>query len=430
MTDQTEQTEQTDNSNDIENENLSESNPNEKTIDTASEEKYLEALPIKRSGGLTVLGILSLISGISQVPSIIAMCFTLADVFTSGNIANYTSVTQILTIISVVSNSGTTIGFIILGIRLIRQNRVRARHIAQLIIILLTIDLLCSLMLTGATIDLAGYLIVTIVLIVLLTYIDPGLSAERKEKREKRNEETREKAEKGILGLDTTGKGFISLDFFNLFWIFVIASFLGDMFETVWHMTVVDFGHYQDRAGLLFGPFSPIYGVGAIIMTILLNRFYKTNIIIIFLVSAVVGGAFEFFVSWFLQFAFGITAWNYTGTFLSIGGRTNGFFMCMWGLLGVFWIKLMLPIMIRLLDLIPWKWRYTITTVCAALMIVDAAMTLIAYDCWYSRLAGLESNTPVMQFFGQYFDNDWMSHRFQTMSIDPNNTTRTQSSSG
>ncbi len=425
MADQAGQTEQTNDLSSTENENSPESTPSKNTTDAASSEKHLEALPIKRSGGLTVLGILSLVSGISQVPSVISMCLTLADVFSSGTIANYTSVTQILTIVSVVSNSGTTIGFIILGIRLIRQNRLRARHIAQLIIILLIIDLLCSLMLTGATIDLVGYLIVTIVLVVLLTYIDPGLTAERKERRERRNEKTREKAEEGTLGLDTTGKGFISLDFFNLFWIFVIASFIGDMFETIWHMTVVDFGQYQDRAGLLFGPFSPIYGVGAIIMTILLNRFYKRNILIIFLVSAVVGGAFEFFVSWFLQFAFGITAWDYTGTFLSIDGRTNGFFMCMWGLLGVFWIKIMLPIMIRLLDLIPWKWRYTITTVCAALMIVDIAMTLIAYDCWYSRLAGINSDTPVMKFFGQYFDNDWMSHRFQTMSIDPNNTTRT-----
>ncbi len=425
MVDQPEQIEQTDDLNNPENQNSSEHTPSENTADKTSEEKYLEALPTKRSGGLIVLGILALISGISQVPSVIGMCITLADVFSSGTIANYTSVTQVLTIVSVVSNVGTTVGFILLGIRLIRQNRVQARHIGQLLIILLIIDLLCSLMLTGATIDLIGYLIVTIVLIVLLTYIDPGLTAERKERREKRIERTREKAEQGILGRDATGKGYISLDFFNLFWIFVIASFLGDMFETVWHMTVVDYGNYQDRAGLLFGPFSPIYGVGAVLMTLALNRFYKTNIIIIFLVSAVIGGAFEFFVSWFLQFAFGITAWDYTGTFLSIDGRTNGMFMCIWGLLGVFWIKLLLPIMIWILDRIPWKWRYTITTICAALMIVDAAMTLIAYDAWYSRLAGINSNTPVMQFFGDYFDNDWMANRFQSMSIDPNNTTRT-----
>ena len=43
---------------------------------------------------------------------------------------------------------------------------------------------------------------------------------------------------------------------------------LGLMIETAYHFLVVNPGHYQDRAGLLFGPFSPIYGFGAVLMTV------------------------------------------------------------------------------------------------------------------------------------------------------------------
>lgn len=155
--------------------------------------------------------------------------------------------------------------------------------------------------------------------------------------------QTREEAEEGTLGLDKTGRGYIELDFFNLFWIFVIASVAGVVIESIYHVLVVDFGHYEDRAGLLWGPFSPIYGFGAVLMTLALNRFHNAPIPVVFLVSAVIGGAFEYFVSWFMEYAFGAIAWDYTGTFLNINGRTNFMFMCMWGVLGVVWVKLALP---------------------------------------------------------------------------------------
>ena len=127
-----------------------------------------------------------------------------------------------------------------------------------------------------------------------------------------------------------------------------------------------------------------------------------------------------------MQFAFGIVAWDYTGTFLSIDGRTNGMFMAMWGCLGVVWIKLLLPWMLKLVNLIPWNLRYTVTTVCAALMIVDCAMTLIALDCWYQREAGDDmGQSALVEFFDTHFDNAYMQERFQSMSINRRSHPRT-----
>ena len=117
---------------------------------------------------------------------------------------------------------------------------------------------------------------------------------------------------------------------------FTVCCVIGLIIETVYHMVIVDPGHYQDRAGMLFGPFSPIYGCGAVLMTIFLNRFHKSNWLVIFLVAAVIGGAFEAFVSLFMQYAFGAVAWDYSNMPGSLfGGRTCLPFMACWGLLGV-----------------------------------------------------------------------------------------------
>ena len=225
----------------------------------------------------------------------------------------------------------------------------------------------------------------------------------------------------------TTGRGYITLNFFNVFWVFVICSVLGLLLEIVWHVVVVDPGVYEDRAGLLYGPFSPIYGFGAVLMTVALNRRYKSNLLVIFLVAGFIGAAFEFFVSWFMETAFGIVAWDYTGTFLSIGGRTNFMFFCMWGALGLVWVRFLLPIMLKWVNKIPWNWRYGATAVATALMLVDGVLTLAAFDCWYQRVnvtMDYEHASAIVAFCNEHYDDEYMEKRFQSMTITPESASR------
>ena len=72
----------------------------------------------------------------------------------------------------------------------------------------------------------------------------------------------------------------------------------------------------------------------------------------------------------------------------------------------------------------PWNWRYAVTTVCAALMLADAIMTLQSLDCWYERLSGNQVDTPIQSFYDRHFDNAYMEHRFQSMSIHPDDAVR------
>lgn len=311
---------------------------------------------------------------------------------------------------------------LMMGLRLLKRDYRNANWFCDALLTFVLGAVLCNLCLYGINTDLIILGAVLVFCIALDTYLDPSLAVERALGRQMhghgRGEKTRAKL-RSVLK-----KGYIDLNFFNLFWIFVIASVLGLIVETIFHLAV--FHAYQDRAGLLWGPFSPIYGFGAILMTIALNRMHDKNIILIFLVSAVVGGAFEYFVSWYLQFCFGVVAWNYTGMWLSIGGRTCGLFMGFWGLLGVTWIKILLPLMKKVIDLIPWSWRYAVTTVCAILLVFDGVMTLVTMDCWYKREAGLPVVTPIEQYCAKDFDDAYMQNRFQTMTMTPSDAMRVE----
>ncbi len=371
---------------------------------------------------LRVFGILSIVVGTAVVVPLAFFILRAFVRFALGRFETWSTVTLVVVIVNLVSAAVLIGMFVLLGVRLLRSKR---RLAAELAYAMTGVDFVVAasyVMLLGMD-WIALFLVgVALFLVTLSSYMDPSLAQERELQRRLRDMDARSQAEEGTIGRDETGRGYIALNFINLFWIFTICSVVGLGLETVYHLAL--YGEWQDRAATVFGPFSIIYGVGAVLITIALNRFYRKNPLIIFLVAAVIGGAFEFSVSWLMQMAFGITSWDYTGTFLSIGGRTNGFYMTMWGLLGLAWVKLALPRILRLINRIPWNWRYAATSLCAAVMIVDCGLTLVALDSWFNRLAGIQTNTEIERFCDDRFDDAFMEHRFQTMAIDPETAVR------
>lgn len=387
---------------------------------------------------LKVYGVLCLADGIISLPLIALLIGAVVVVMVRSpqdlSIAADPTLTVIVACISVVLSLIASVLLIRFGRALLKNDRRRAAIRSEILIVITLAQAIVNIMLDGIDPNLILPAIQMVILIVISTSLDPTLRQERDLQARLRDMQEREAAEEGMLGRDETGEGYIKLNFFNLFWVFVVCSFLGLVLETIWHMVVVDPGVYQDRAGLLFGPFSPIYGVGAGLMTVALNRFYRKSPIVIFLVSALIGGAFECAVSWFMQTAFGAVAWDYSDATLFglmpdpiaalTHGRTCTNFACIWGFLGLVWIKLLLPHLLNLINLIPWKARYSFTSICAVLMLVNCIMTLQALDCWFERESNIAPNSPVEEFYADHFDNAFMAHRFQSMTIHPETTSR------
>lgn len=216
-------------------------------------------------------------------------------------------------------------------------------------------------------------------------------------------------------GIDPGRKEYIPLNFFNLFWVFFVASMVGLGVEVLFRLLKV--GALENRAGLLWGPFSPIYGFGALLMTIALNRWWNSSKLVIVLVSALIGGAFEFAVSWWMEYSFGIVAWDYSGEPFTLAGRTDLAHCLAWGFLGLVWIRLLLPDLLELVERIPLKGRAALTVIAALFIIVDASMTLLVLDRWQEREAGQAPSGPIETYIDAHYDNAFMSERFETMTI-------------
>ncbi len=117
-------------------------------------------------------------------------------------------------------------------------------------------------------------------------------------------------------------EGALEIDYFTLFWLFVAGSVFGLVVETAFHAIV--YGGYESRAGLVWGPFSPIYGVGAVVLTVSLNRFYHSHNLIVFLIAMLLGSVMEYATSLLMEVLWGAIAWDYTGTFgASTAARTS-----------------------------------------------------------------------------------------------------------
>lgn len=379
---------------------------------------------------IKIYGVLCALSGLGSIPTIVWYFGVTLNglVSRTGTVAisDDLMLSTGLVLLGVVLSAVRALALVQFGVSLVKNERRNAAMLSYVLIAFTFVELVVQVMLQGLGTHLVSTGVQLVILIALSATVDPALRQERELQRRLRDMLDREAAREGLLGRDMTGEGYIFLNFFNLFWVFTLCSFLGLVLEEIWHMVIVEPGVWQDRAGVLFGPFSPIYGVGAVLLTIALNRFWRKNPLIIFAVSAVIGGGFEVFAGWFLQVSFGVVSWNYNHVTLFgypdpivalTAGRTCTAFSCMWGLGGLIWIKLLLPRVLALINKIPWKWRYSLTVACSVLMLVDCFMTLQSLDFWFKRASGTADDSPVATFYAENFDDTYMQQRFQSMSM-------------
>lgn len=196
------------------------------------------------------------------------------------------------------------------------------------------------------------------------------------------------------------------LSFAKLFWLFVIGSFFGTLLETVWALFAE--GHFEVRVGWVLGPFIPVYGGGAVAITLCLYKLHGKSDVIVFVASAVIGATFEYFCSYFQEKFLGSISWDYSDTPFNLDGRTNLMFALIWGFLGLLWLRNLYPFLSNLIEKIPKKAGKILTVVLCIFMAADGLLSIAAINRMHQRAAHIPPKTVVGELCDAVFTDDYM----------------------
>ena len=199
----------------------------------------------------------------------------------------------------------------------------------------------------------------------------------------------------------------------KLFWIFLIGCVVGFILEECWAFFIAH--TIELRVGLVYGPFQPIYGGGAAIITLCLYRLYRQNSAVIFIASGFIGAAFEYLCSLGQELVFGTVSWDYSDTPFNIDGRTNLMFGLIWGTLGLIWLKSLYPAISRWIEKIPKRIGGMLTIVLAAFMIFDAFISCAALIRADERSRGVPATSSFQYFLDKHLDDSYLALVYPNM---------------
>lgn len=174
--------------------------------------------------------------------------------------------------------------------------------------------------------------------------------------------------------------------FAQLFWLFLVGAFLGDVVETIFCRVTA--GVWMSRSSLVWGHFSIVWGLAIALVTALLYKDRDKQEHHIFLAGTFLGGAYEYICSVFTEIFFGKVFWDYSEMPFNLGGRINLLYCFFWGIAAVVWMKGLYPKISQLVELIRRKTGRVLTFILMIFMVLDICISVLALVRYDSRAAG------------------------------------------
>ena len=153
------------------------------------------------------------------------------------------------------------------------------------------------------------------------------------------------------------------------FLLFFFCSMLGWLMEVT--CKLFQFHRFINR-GFLIGPYCPIYGFGAVFVTLLLSGF-SDHPVAVFLLAMLVCGTLEYVTSYVMEKLFHARWWDYSQRKFNLNGRANT--LIPFGLLGLVMVYFLKPLVFGWFDALSETALYVLSGSLAALLLTDTVIS-------------------------------------------------------
>ena len=157
-----------------------------------------------------------------------------------------------------------------------------------------------------------------------------------------------------------------------LFMIFMMGCFVGWIYEEIFYFFTE--GMLRNR-GLLYGPWLPIYGVGA--LGIYALKPIKRNPVLLFTLCILITGVVEYIIGFAGIQLFGLRLWDYRGLFLNISGIICFRSVISFGIMGLAFHYFLEPIGEKLYQKTPLIIIKKVCLLLIVLLFIDCIMSFL-----------------------------------------------------
>lgn len=180
---------------------------------------------------------------------------------------------------------------------------------------------------------------------------------------------------------------------------FIIYSIIGFIIETIFG--ILTKGVLESRKSFIIGPFCSIYGLGAVIMILALQKFKKNNYTLFF-GGFLVGSIIEYVVSLIGETIFHVVWWDYSDMAFNINGRICVAFSMFWGILAIYLITHFNPKVDKFLEKFSYKQLKKAVIIIMIFLMIDMVITGIGLKVFFVRL--VSENKVQLNIEEKYID--------------------------